>query len=447
MNRTKKYSLCLITLLSCLLFSSCDKENTDDPSGGDGNETFVKPCYIWVDASANFRDFANSKENITYYLNLAKTTGFTDIVVDVRPSNGDLLFGSNTGDQVQYLCAWVDHVYTKIERKASWDYLQAFIDEGHRLGLRIHASINTFVGGATNALGKHGVVFRDAEKAQWTTGLNMKNGIVDIKDGSTGKTIMFFNPAKEEVQNYLLNILGDLAKYDLDGILLDRCRYDGIQSDFSEETKKQFEAYIGETIANYPDDILSPGTTSLPSAMPKYCKKWLEFRAKVIHDFIVKARDRIKSVNPKISFGVYVGGWYNTYYESGVNWGSPKYDTSIDYRWATPEYKNFGYADHLDQMCVGAYKAANKVKEIEDVIIGAMKVVKGDVKVFGGLDGNNYYPGAAGTEGVDVPSAITKSTELALKTGAGFFFFDMVHLKDNNQWEYVQKGIEKVNAK
>ncbi|MCS2977906.1 hypothetical protein NXX48_24155 [Bacteroides faecis] len=36
-----------------------------------------------------------------------------------------------------------------------------------------------------------------------------------------------------------LQLLGDLAKYDLDGIILDRCRYDdyGLESDFSTVSK------------------------------------------------------------------------------------------------------------------------------------------------------------------------------------------------------------------
>lgn len=35
---------------------------------------------------------------------------------------------------------------------------------------------------------------------------------------------------------------------------------------------------------------MAPGTDEIPSDQPVYFKKWLEFRAKVIHDFIVKAR-------------------------------------------------------------------------------------------------------------------------------------------------------------
>lgn len=64
-----------------------------------------KPRFIWVDAAANFPDFANSKENIARDLAKAKEAGFTDIVVDVRPTTGDVLFRSKVGDPVQWLGA------------------------------------------------------------------------------------------------------------------------------------------------------------------------------------------------------------------------------------------------------------------------------------------------------------------------------------------------------
>lgn len=56
-----------------------------------------------IDASANFPDFANSKENIARDLAIAKNTGFTDVVVDVRPTTGDVLFTTDVVDQVNYL--------------------------------------------------------------------------------------------------------------------------------------------------------------------------------------------------------------------------------------------------------------------------------------------------------------------------------------------------------
>ena len=52
----------------------------------------VKPRYMWIDASANFPVFADSKENICRDLLRAGKAGITDVVVDVRPTEGDVLF-------------------------------------------------------------------------------------------------------------------------------------------------------------------------------------------------------------------------------------------------------------------------------------------------------------------------------------------------------------------
>ena len=140
-----------------------DQPDTEKPVE---NPNASKPRYIWIDAAANFPDFANSKENIARDLALAKDAGFTDIVVDVRPTTGDVLFQTDVVDQVKFMYAWIGSAYTKIERTAKWDYLQAFIDEARKQNLRIHAAINTFVGG--NLIdGGTGLLFRDQSKAAW----------------------------------------------------------------------------------------------------------------------------------------------------------------------------------------------------------------------------------------------------------------------------------------
>ena len=148
----------------------------------------------------------------------------------------------------------------------------------------------------------------------------------------------------------------------LAGIFLDRGRFDGFTSDFSNYTRKEFEKYIGQSVAGFPADILPAGHTSgIPSPVPVHMKQWLEFRAKVIHDFMEKARAAVKSVNPSVKFGVYVGGWYASYYDVGVNWASPNYDTSSKFSWATKKYMNYGYADLMDQMLIGAYASPTRV--------------------------------------------------------------------------------------
>ena len=93
----------------------------------------------------------------------------------------------------------VSGVYSKVERTETWDYLQEFIDQGHKLDLKVHAAINTFVGGHT-INGGTGVLYRDASKSEWATQLNTKSGIISIMDA--GDNAKFFNPVHEEVQNY-----------------------------------------------------------------------------------------------------------------------------------------------------------------------------------------------------------------------------------------------------
>ena len=65
-----------------------DDEPTSEPAP-------LKPRYIWVDASSNSQDFFTDKSTIARDLSLAKDAGFTDIVVDVRSTTGDLLYKSS----------------------------------------------------------------------------------------------------------------------------------------------------------------------------------------------------------------------------------------------------------------------------------------------------------------------------------------------------------------
>ena len=317
-------------MLAAALFSvaACEdsgKNNLPEwewPSpGGDPDKPKVeKPRYIWVDAAANFPDFANSKDNIRRDLTKAKETGFTDIVVDVRPTTGDVLFSTKVGHPVEYLGAWVNGTYTQVKRTATWDYLAAFIEIGHSLGLRVHAALNTMIGG-NRSFGGTGLLMRDPSKRSWATTYNMSSGLMNALD--SGKDL-FFNPAHPEVQDYLIALLKEVAAYEgLDGIFLDRCRYAGLQSDFSEETKAQFMDYMGILSLRWPDDILPAGAdytaANKLTTLPKYYKNFLEFRAKVIHDFVEKASNAVHEVNSDVKFGVYVGGWYSQYYDVGVN--------------------------------------------------------------------------------------------------------------------------------
>jgi uncharacterized lipoprotein YddW (UPF0748 family) len=280
-----------------------------------------KARLVWIDAAANFKDYANSRKNIADDMKRLKETGFTGVIVEVRPTTAGLLFKSDVEGALTQVDAWVTGAYKWLKRTETFDYLQEFINAGKENGLDVYAAINTMVGGkeCPYGLGTSGPLFEGTAKKEWATVVNTADGLVNCMDLGTGTK--FLNPANDEVVDYLLGILEDLAAYDVKGIILDRCRYDDyeLQSDFSEVSRRKFEEYIGKPVANWPDDVFAPGADKLGNPITSMQKSWMEFRAKNIHDFMEKASEKVHAVNPDVRFGAYVGAWYSSYYYSGVS--------------------------------------------------------------------------------------------------------------------------------
>ena len=95
----------LYLILTFGLFCSCNKsENSITPDINWGGDTScltdpdslrANDAYVWVSCEGNWEEFANSKENIVRDIARLKDCGFTDLVVDVRPTNGGVLFKSS----------------------------------------------------------------------------------------------------------------------------------------------------------------------------------------------------------------------------------------------------------------------------------------------------------------------------------------------------------------
>ena len=116
----KFLKILILTFLGAVTITSCSDDSdgipgwpwndnsTEKPDEPDVAE--AKPRYIWIDAAANFPDYANSKENIAKDMEKIKAAGFTDIIVDVRPTTGDVLFNTNVVDQVKRMDVWGNSV-------------------------------------------------------------------------------------------------------------------------------------------------------------------------------------------------------------------------------------------------------------------------------------------------------------------------------------------------
>ena len=432
-------------------------DNTDSGQGGtedNGDENDenqqqptpekkeAKARLVWIDAAANFKDYANSKKNIADDMARLKETGFTGVVVEVRPTTAGVLFKTDVEKPLTQVDAWVTGAYKWLKRTEDFDYLQEFINAGNNVGLDVYAAINTMVGGkeCPYGLGTSGPLFDGSVSRDWATVINTTDGLVSSMDMGSGTK--FLNPANDEVVNYLLGILEDLAAYDVKGIILDRCRYDDfeLQSDFSDVSRRKFEEYIGKPVENWPGDVFNPGATKINSPITAMQRDWMEFRAKNIHDFMEKASNRVHSVNPDIRFGAYVGAWYSSYYYSGVNWASPSYNAGNMYNWATADYNQYGYADHCDIMLIGAYASTKSIYgsnewTMQGFCQRAQRIFAGDVPFIGGPDIGNSTGFENGGQGKLMPdivdACINASTE-------GMFFFDLCHIKMYDYWDDIK---------
>ncbi|MDR0667520.1 MAG: family 10 glycosylhydrolase [Prevotellaceae bacterium] len=408
-----------------------------------------KAALMWFDATANFERLS-APDSIDYYLDKIKTLGFTHAVVDVRPISGEVLYPSRYAPQLK---EW------KGFRRDDYDWLGYFIDRAHALGLEVHASLNVFVAGHNHF--DRGPVYD--EHPEWATVLYTPDrGLIPITADKQKYSAMV-NPIDSTYRAYILDILTELVQNypSLDGLILDRVRYDGVMADFSDASKTAFEQYIGDTLAAFPDDVFKwvktdDGRYSRENG--RHFTKWIEWRAGVIRDFMAAARDAVKSANPAISFGDYTGAWYPSYYEVGVNFASRRYDPSQDYDWATPDYKRTGYAELLDLYTTGNYYTdvslddyrANprSVRNETDsrAQSGEWYCVEGScLRLREILHGRPFIGGLLVDQLSLKTDDLRRSIEMNLRLSDGVMVFDISHIIAQNRWNEIEAGMEQMN--
>ncbi|UJL45771.1 family 10 glycosylhydrolase [Virgibacillus sp. NKC19-16] len=257
---------------------------------------------------------------------------------------------------------------------------------------------------------------------------------------------VFTNPIREDVKNYEMRIIEEIVtNYDVDGIVLDRARYANQYADFSDLSREKFEEYIGDTVANWPEDIYEiqmDGTEETIVEGPLY-KDWIEFRAHNIQSFFKEAEDFIHSYDEDLMFSTYVGSWYPLYYHEGVNWASQTYQP--DYDWATDSYHETGYAEYLDFLMTGNYYYEVSIDEsdaldlpywysVEGSANLAMEVVNYATPLYGSLYLEQYNGD---------PEQFRRAVRTAESNTNGIMLFDLVHLEDYDWWYILEEEFSK----
>lgn len=408
--------------------------------------------YMWFDCEANYRMLSNP-DSIRFYLDKVHRLGFDNVVVDVKSIMGEVLYDSRIAPYMS--------PFDGIERSRDYDMMGIFIKYGHEMGMNVLASLNVFCGG--HNFMKRGIIYSDHK--DWQSICYDKGKLVPISKVK-GNYNGMINPSNPDVQEYQLAILKEfVSKYpECDGLIFDRVRYDGMTADFSDLSRRQFEEYLGHKVENFPEDILSwykNGKLRKEWARGKYFNQWCEWRAGVIHDFVARTHGELKAINPKLQIGDYTGAWYPTYYQVGVNWAADTYDPSVDFDWATPTYKNTGYAQLLDVYMTGLYytyitkddidKATGtkgqsteaglhlELKYCYSVEGGAelaKRITKGVVPVTGSIYVEQYLGGM---------DRFAPALEQAIISTGGVMLFDISHLNKHGLWDELETSMRKTN--
>ncbi len=386
----------------------------------------VKEKMLWIDASANISTF-RTKANIIHFMEKIKETGFNKIVVDIKPTVGDVLYDSALLPKV-----------TKLGGKdvtLTFDYLGYFIEQARKHDIKVTVSTTIFPMGKAGT--KLGPAFTDPRWEGKTCIQYTPEGLVDIKDDDS-KVAVFLNPVFPEVQDFMLEMVEEiLTKYDVDAYALDYCRYCDYQSDYSPASQEAFEKYLGKEVENFPQDIFTYNSSG-GMEPGKYFREWWAFRAHVISDFIARVQETVKSVKPEVELEYWAASWWHAIYGNGQNWGSPDFFDPVwygNYNWYSQEYAKAGFADHIDTFLLGSYlstiEGPYNPSSIEYAVNRANRLIDDDCTIY------------ATISAADKTFDIEKAVHFCLMNSEGLMVFDIVHVIGNQFWDEIKAGIDR----
>lgn len=387
-----------------------------------------KPKMLWFDSEANFKRFTN-QDSIRYYLDKAKETGFNQIVVDVRPVQGDVLYKSAILEPLTGFGDGFTH-------KRDWDYLQFFIDEAKKRELKVTVSASILPVGILHS--KSGPAYRDSS---WNDKIAIGNTPEGLKNMKQLDYIgVFLNPHLSSVRNLVKGYVQEIVtNYDFDTFALDYCRFADPRFDFSDSSRIAFEKYIGQKVSNFPDDIFSYDGKGERVA-GKHYKQWWEFRAMCIRDLVADLSKTAKTSKPDMKLTYWAASWINGIYGNGQNWATPGYfDAHKLYpEWASENYTNTGFGDQIDSFIVGAYLTdlygLDNNESIEYALDRANKLIAAPTQVYGSL------------YALSNKDTMEEAVYLTLNKSAGLMVFDIVQVIEFNLWDDIKKGIDRAQV-
>lgn len=274
---------------------------------------------------------------------------------------------------------------------------------------------------------------------------DMRTGLTPIVQAPSEKVSCFVNPLNPDVRRHELDVVRELVtNYDIDGLVLDRCRFSNLYNDFGDTSRLAFEQYLHKSAGRWPQDVFAfsptPGGDIVKG--PLY-KLWLEFRARTIRDLVGDIARAARSVKPHIILGTYVGSWYPAYYQVGVNWGSDK--TNLRYSWFTPDYPRTGYAEFFDWISTGCYYPVATRTDARQEGLGEKGTVEYAAELSNQAVANGafVYPGVYVPDYADRPENFIHALEAAGRQGQGWMIFDLSYVDQFGWWPALERAFPK----
>ena len=384
----------------------------------------AKPVVMWVDAE-NSLQFLNTRSKVADVVQTAHRNGFSGIVMDVKsPANSDVFYTSE-------FLGYCTHI-GKTDVPQDWDLLAELVDQCHRLGMTISASVSVMP--FPRPASAKGQEYFDSHLSKAVTIEYLPDGFVSAADDEEIKYVLL-NPAHPATHDYMIRMVSELARnYDLDGIALDYCRYLDIRSDFSDYSRSAFENWSGTPVENWPEDILKYSNASRNSySYGPRIKEWVKWRSSVIQGCVRDCRDAIKAIKPSIKLEYWAEGWWWDCWMKGQNWASQSAKLSSGYSWAASDYMTTGFAEYLDIFHLGAY--VHKVEGVADEYTMQYLCNYGKTRV---LDACTLYGSfGAYVEGLDYSGA----TVFTYRNYPGMMIFELGSVR--NRWGTYGKAIKR----
>ena len=242
---------------------------------------------------------------------------------------------------------------------------------------------------------------------------------------------LMMNPNDPVVQQYALEIVKELVgNYDVDGIVYDdRLRFGGMNADFSELTRRQFETVVKQPL-NWPDDVFRwTYNLDLTRGMRpgRFYDQWMAWRSSTLREFASKVRQTVTSTRADTQFSAYVGSWYGEYPRIGHNYASTQADAGFWFM--TSNYRRTGTAALFDFLITGAYYPTATIYDamVRGRDIGPTVESAGTLTNRLVRDDSWTYTGISLIDFKENPEGLVAAMQAACGATQGVMVFDLSH--------------------